>query len=76
MGFCAMFPWLCGIGKLSAELAEFSARAQQLVLPITSQLEAILAEEKDVSLRMMRIEQSRAEATALLAAEGINPYAA
>lgn len=76
MGFCAIFPWLCGFGKstATAEFSETVAKIKQLVQPISSQLETTLDSVTDVAQRMAHIEQSRAEATAILAKAGLNPY--
>lgn len=77
MGFCAMFPWLCGIGKSAAteKFAETVAMMKQTVLPVSTALDNVLDTEINIPQRMLHIERARAEATAMLTQAGLNPYA-
>lgn len=77
MGFCAMFPWLCGIGKSTKteKFAEIVAIMKQTVLPVSTALDNVLDTEISIPQRMLHIERARAEATVMLAQAGLDPYA-
>lgn len=68
MGYCILFPWLCGLRSM--EIAE----QKQIILHITSRLESQLETVSDVAKRMELIDSARADAVEMLKAKGHSPY--
>lgn len=71
MGFCAMFPWLCGIGKKGITRV---LQMMELVKDIADAMDAKLEGVMSIPERLAIIEVARAEATQRLIAAGLNPY--
>lgn len=77
MGLCILFPALCGLKRsmyVSDKQLEVIAKIEQLILPITSDLESDFSIEKTATRVEARILSARHKAITLLDEHGINPY--
>lgn len=68
MGFCIMFPHLCGLKTVKV------SEMKNSVLLISANLEESLEKEKDMYRRVALIETAKAKAVVELEKEGFNIY--
>lgn len=74
MGYCYLFPWLCGMRMLSEPAVEIIAKQKQILLSLISELETALDGEEDIATRIYTIDRYRSLAIIELQKHGMSPY--